>query len=632
MGIFDYGSIAGILVERTTINKRFCANCKPRVLLLYWGAMRIELQKPRQRLFESRESYMTRTWGIRPFVSVILLVGLWVGELCLGGTLATYPHRGFFEVSLRTDAELDNPYMDVRIKVVFEKPGGSKVSVDGFYDGDGTFKARAYCDTIGEWRWRSSSNVDDLDGRRGSFEVRASSLPGKLRLHGKDPRQFAYDNGQWFLHIGDTGYRYVTQTEPKWRDYIDQAAKMGATKIRTWFCQSRSDVQILFANDRKRLNLAYWQEIDRRLRYAFEKHPQVIFELIPYGEDTEELRRYGEGDEGAKLIARYAQARFSALPNIYWCISNDREIVTGGKLTGRKILRRTINTIGKDMAAREPWGTLMTNHQSRWKGYDFVSSDWSDIITLEDLDQVDGRIFKEYYDEYAVPIVLDEDRYEHWRNPKHDRYYFRRLMWASLLSGGQATYGGLKTYEPYDGNIAGVQGYFDAVAAGKLEHGADDFVHIHTFFADSGLTLVNMKPDDEIVGDQPGRFKCIHNDKAYIVYLANPDNDKPGEANAAPTVPSVTIQLPGGTFSARWFDPRTAQWTDGGSVRGSKQKLTAPGEGDWILLLQSESTLPAKGPLRIHPKNPRCVCKRNKERTHESTRFPSDGYRRSGCG
>jgi len=490
----------------------------------------------------------------------------------------------------------------VKFKIAFTRPDGSIILVDGFYDGDGTFKGRAYCDTIGEWRWRSSSNIEDLDGKNGAFKVKASSLPGKLRRHKEDPRQFAYDNGQWFLHIGDTGYRYVTQTEPKWREYIDQAARMGATKIRTWFCQGRSDVQILFANDRKELNLSYWQEIDKRLLYALEKYPHIIFKLIPYGEDTEELRRYDKGDEAAKLIARYAQARFSALPNIHWCISNDREVVKGGELTGRKVLRRTINTIGKDMVSREPWGTLITNHQSRFKGYDFVDASWSDIIMLEDLDQIDGRIFKEYYHKRAVPMVLDEDRYEHWRNPMHDRYYFRRLMWASLLSGGHATYGGLKTYESYDGELTGVQGYFDAVAAGKLEHGADDFVHIHTFFADSGLTLVNMKPEDTLVGDQPGRFKCIHNDTTYIIYLANPDNDKPGEANVRQSIPEITVQLPQKTFSTKWFNPRTGKWTDGSDVPGSKQKLTAPGEEDWILLLESENTFvsPFDGPAILY--------------------------------
>ncbi|MHC4542069.1 MAG: DUF5060 domain-containing protein, partial [Planctomycetota bacterium] len=244
----------------------------------------------------------------------LLVISLWLTNIG-SAAVVSFPHRGYFELSLETSAGIANPFADVEFKVVFERPDGSKVPADGFYDGDGIFKARAYCDTVGRWGWKSSSNVFDLSSESGQFDVKPSSRRGKLRLHKEDPRQFAYDNGQWFLHIGDTGYRYVTlhigdtgyryvtQTEPKWKEYIDQAAKMGATKIRTWFCQGRSDVQILFSNGRKELNLDYWQEIDGRLKYALEKHPHIIFKLIPYGEDTEELRRYEKGDEAAKLIA-----------------------------------------------------------------------------------------------------------------------------------------------------------------------------------------------------------------------------------------------------------------------------------------------------------------------------------------
>ena len=105
------------------------------------------------------------------------------------------------------------------------------------------------------------------------FIVDPSGLPGKLRIHPDDPYQFAYDNGDWFLHIGDTGYRYVTASEPNRKAYLDQAVEMRATKIRTWFCEGRSDVQVLFADDRQSMNLAYWQEIDRRIAYACEAHP-----------------------------------------------------------------------------------------------------------------------------------------------------------------------------------------------------------------------------------------------------------------------------------------------------------------------------------------------------------------------
>ncbi|MEA1951029.1 MAG: DUF5060 domain-containing protein, partial [Planctomycetota bacterium] len=238
------------------------------------------------------------------------------------------PQRGVHEIVLRASPGFENPYFDVALRVTFTGPDGSRTTVDGFHDGGLSFKARAYCHSVGLWSWQSVSANPGLSGKSGSFRVVPSALKGKLRIHSRDSRQFAYDNGQWFLHIGDTGYRYVTATEPKWKEYIDQAARMGATKIRTWFCQARSDVQILFADNRERLNLSYWREIDRRVAYALERHPYMILELIPYGEDTEELRRYGRGDRAARFVARYAQARFSAFPNVLWCISNDHKIVS----------------------------------------------------------------------------------------------------------------------------------------------------------------------------------------------------------------------------------------------------------------------------------------------------------------
>jgi hypothetical protein len=128
---------------------------------------------------------------------------------------------------------------------------------------------------VGTWKWRSASNHPGLNGHSGSFEVKPSNLPGKLRKHPTDPRQFAYDNGEWSLHIGDTAYRCVAASEPLWQQYIDEAAQVGFTKIRTWFSSDRHDISALFTRDRQGLNLGYWDEIERRLIYALEKYPYI---------------------------------------------------------------------------------------------------------------------------------------------------------------------------------------------------------------------------------------------------------------------------------------------------------------------------------------------------------------------
>ena len=328
------------------------------------------------------------------------------------------------------------------------------------------------------------------------------------------------------------------------------------------------------------------------MTYALNRHPNVILQLIPYGEDTLEIARYGQADRAALEIARYAQARFSSYPNIHWCISNDRNITALNSKGKRDVSLSVINKMGIDIMRREPWGTLLTNHQRRFQGYDFVDEPWSDIVTLEDLDQVDGRIILHYWRMADDPVVMDEDRYECYRNPLHDRYFFRRLMWASLLSGGSATYGGLRTYEAYDGELKGVQGYFDAVQAGKLEDGARDFQFIHTFFNDTALTLVNMIPDDSMAGYDPQRFKCIRNQESIIVYLQNPDSREPEKADAADTKPAVSLHLPRGNYAIQWYQPNSGKWHKDPKMKrlsgGYERKLTAPFKGDAILYLKRE--------------------------------------------
>lgn len=499
-------------------------------------------------------------------------------------------HRGAWEMSLSLDDFEGNPFFDVEAHVVFTLPDGSEVKVEEFFKGNNQWAGRAYCAQAGVWKWRSESNQPGLDGQSGRFEVKPSDLPGKLRKHRDDPRQLAYDDGRWFLHLGDTGYRYVTAAEPLWQQYIDEAAQVGFNKIRTWFCSGRHDVTALFTPDRQGLDLAYWNEIERRLVYALEKYPHIQFQLIPYGEDWPELRRYGEGDRTAQLVARYAQARFSAFPNVQWCISNDSHISSGPG--ARNADPATIERIGRAMKRREPWGTLLTNHQQRFQGYSFVGAAWSDIVTLEDRDQVAGAIVLQYRSLGNDPVVLDEDRYGNYISPRHDRYFFRRLMWANLLSGGHATYGGLNTYEPFDSprGIQGMHGYRTAVQDGRLDDGAADFPHIRRFFDEAGLTLVGMEPSDAMAGNDGHAVKVIAGEKTVIGYLQNPDSRTPETANVAETLATCRLHLPPGGWRIRWYDPRTGQWhvnperpeISGGYTRDFK----SPFAGDTVLLLQ----------------------------------------------
>jgi hypothetical protein len=397
-----------------------------------------------------------------------------------------------YEIALNNRSEVPSVWLGLELSVNFTRPDGSSVLVPGYYDGRSTFRARAYCDMPGSWTWMSAAPHSGLQ-QAGSFSVLPlGSLPGKLRAHVKDRRQLQYANGSAFLHLGDTGYRYLVDSEPLWKRYIDQSAQAGATKIRVWFCKGRHDINAVFewgaTNQTLGLALPYWQEMDRRLLYALEAHPSVQLEVIVYGEDRARILTYPT-DPMTRYVGEYAQARWSALPNIYWVLSNDQHPVAGPPPyssapcgTARNLPWDLIDTIGRDFARREPWGSLISNHQCRSSGFAFGNTSWAGLVLLEDLDQVAGARVAEYYRSAELPIIDDEDRYELYKGPEHPLYFFRRLMWGNLLSRGAATYGGLLTYLPYDGNISGMSGYLDAVHAGKLRGGMAAFPHIAQFF------------------------------------------------------------------------------------------------------------------------------------------------------
>ncbi len=506
--------------------------------------------------------------------------------------------RGVWQIELKIEQSSAATEINVESielaapQIVFTRPDGRECRVDMFDRGDQTWVGRAYCQIQGPWKWRclASGTARSLNDRSGEFTVVPANYPGKLRKAPRDPHQFAFDNGEWFLHIGDTGYRYLTDTEPLWEEYLDQASAAGFTKIRTWFCRSRHNVEALLSADRTAANYAYWNEMERRLLVALQRYPQLQFQLIPYGEDTQELHRYGAGDAASQWISRYAQARFSAFPNVQWCISNDQDLQHSG--CGRCVPPAIIDQIGHDMQQREAWDTLLTNHQMRHSGYAFSNAPWSDIVTLEDLDQVAGAIISKYLRMADDPVVNDEDRYGVYRSPKHDRYFFRRLMWSSLLSGGHASYGGLDTFEPFEGadKTKGVQGYQTAVDTGLLDDGAQDFRWIVKFFREAEVELTGMQPAPELAGKQTARFNAMHDSTTLIVYAQQPSQDEPELADVSETAAHIELQLPVGMWQPSWFNPREGEWAEPtektNAMGGAQQTFTAPFDGDAILLLR----------------------------------------------
>jgi hypothetical protein len=61
-----------------------------------------------------------------------------------------------YELSL-TGPATGNPFLEVELRAIFRQ-GEREVRVNGFYDGDGTYKLRFLPDTTGAWSYTTRSN------------------------------------------------------------------------------------------------------------------------------------------------------------------------------------------------------------------------------------------------------------------------------------------------------------------------------------------------------------------------------------------------------------------------------------------------------------------------------------------
>jgi hypothetical protein len=260
-------------------------------------------------------------------------------------------------------------------------PGSTTpIVVPGFYDGPQlqggilmhVFAFRIYGAVAGLYSYRTVSSADArLHGITGALFVDATGVPqntgsrggvydrtqsrGKLRISALDPTQFMYDNGFAFVHIGDEGFRYAT-TSPfemppsSTSNYLEQAVGNGATKIRTWLAAEDGSVRTLFDSTGKTMDFDVWRAIETRLLDALALFPHVQLQVIVFGSDWVRLRAAGRiRDPLSLMVATYAQARWSSLPNVHFCITNDPTLDAA-----------TVRSVGETMRKGELWGTLIT--------------------------------------------------------------------------------------------------------------------------------------------------------------------------------------------------------------------------------------------------------------------------------
>lgn len=341
-----------------------------------------------------------------------------------------------FEVTLQGPAT-GNPFTDVTFGAVFSL-GHRDVAVDGFYDGNGTYKVRFMPDTPGRWSWRSQSSLPALQGHSGVFDATAPGGANHGPVSVVRQYHFQYADGKPYFPFGTTCYAMGFLGEPWEQQTIDTLRTAGFNKVRLCLLPKPLGHE-LFAlpferhadgtNDLTRLNPAYFQHVERRIQDLMDLGIEADVILFhPY--DAWGYKSMPA--EANDLYLKYAVARLASFRNVWWSVANEYDLVKSKTMPEWDHYFHVIQQ-------HDPSSHLRSIHHSRVQ-YDH-SKPW---VTHASLQEYNFSKAAEYRAAWGKPILWDEIQYEgnfsrRWGNLSAEE--MTRRFWLATVAGTYATHG-----------------------------------------------------------------------------------------------------------------------------------------------------------------------------------------------
>lgn len=347
-----------------------------------------------------------------------------------------------FEVALR-GPKLGNPFLDATLDVVF-RLGNREVHTSGFYDGDDVWRVRFMPDTVGEWTYRTRSNIGELDGKSAGFSCAAprAGMHGPVRV--KNQFHFAHADGTPYLPFGTTCYAWTHQP-------LDMQAQTLATLKRSRFNKIRMGVfpKDYIYNNNKPLYPMFEtdadgrQDFDRPNPKAFQHLDSQIGALRELGIEADIILfhpydRWGYCTMGPKRdeqYLRYVVARLSAYANVWWSLANEYDFLLDVKPI--EAWDRCFHVIEEC----DPHRHLRSIHNGNPNmNYDHRKP-WVDHVCIQ---HWDVKRTVEWRQAYGKPVINDEPEYEGniprpWGNISAQELVHR--VWVTTLRGGYAGHG-----------------------------------------------------------------------------------------------------------------------------------------------------------------------------------------------
>lgn len=349
------------------------------------------------------------------------------------------PMWGIAEQSFR-GPDSGNPFVDVQFGATY-RLGHRTVEVEGFYDGAGVYKVRFMPDTEGQWEYTTRSNVAELNGKQGRFEVVASEkgVHGPVRV--ADTYHFAYADGTPYQPFGTTCYAWTHQSEALQKETLRTLASAPFNKLRMCIFPKSYEYNhneppfypfvrdSAGKSDFTRLNPEFFAHLEQRVHDLDALGIQADLILFhPYD-------RWGYSTMPAEdddRYLRYVLARLSSFRNVWWSMANEYDLMHA-KTT------QDFDRFFHIVQQYDPYAHLRSIHFSNVM-YDY-SRPWVTHASLQTTALDKGSEFRS---DWRKPVVFDEVQYEgnlnrRWGNISGAE--LTRRFWLGVIHGCYVTHG-----------------------------------------------------------------------------------------------------------------------------------------------------------------------------------------------
>jgi hypothetical protein len=511
-----------------------------------------------------------------------------------------------YELQFTSSLVYDNPVQDLRsFEVTFTSPTGVKKTINGFWDGGSSWKARFMPFEAGTWTWESAcsdTKNTGLHNLKGTFNCSPGTRQETVYKNGPLIRP----QGSWHLtHSDGTSFFWLACTawngalksnDQEWDAYLQNRLNNGYNVIQLVTTQWRggdksSEGLVAFEGSGKiRINPEFFRLIDRKIDrvndFGLVAAPVILWTLQT-GSGRELSPGYYLPDDQAILLAKYIVARYGA-NHVAWFLGGD------GNYTGT--YEQRWKTIGRAVFDGKHQGIVAQHPQGRsWIGEIYKDEPWLDIIGYQSSHSTaegtvnwitKGPMSRVWQNLPARPLINLEPVYEEIRENYTAKDVRNACYWSLFAT-------------PIAGVSYGHNGIWPWLRKGEkiLNHGDAPW----TSTWDAGMNLPGsvqmgylkqfitrfawweLFPAPELLVEQPGDKTFNHfvsvvkslNNKLIIAYM--------------PVKQEIKLRKPLITgYSVRWFDPVKNEYSNGtSSDDGLVLTISNIRDQDMLLVLEA---------------------------------------------